>query len=101
MSVVLIPCSIGHILGQNIPALYGAPVKTSTSLPVIMFSHGVSGMRTFCSAICCDLASHGYLIAAIEHRCSMNCKLACIMGNVQCSLALLGPRHVQIIKRFS
>jgi len=64
-------CSTGFmaIAGQNIPALYGAPVKTSTPLPVIVFSHGVSGMRTLNSAICCDLASHGYLIAAIEHRC--------------------------------
>ena len=56
------------IAGQNVPALYGAPAKTSTQLPVILFSHGVSGMRTINSAICCDLASHGYLIAAIEHR---------------------------------
>jgi len=43
-------------------------VKTSTPLPVVVFSHGVSGMRTFNSAVCCDLASHGYLVAAIEHR---------------------------------
>ncbi|XP_065898489.1 platelet-activating factor acetylhydrolase-like isoform X2 [Dysidea avara] len=50
------------------PALYGAPVKTSTPLPVIMFSHGVAGMRTTYSAVCCDLASHGYLVAAVEHR---------------------------------
>ena len=54
--------------GQNIAALYGAPVKTSTPLPVIMFSHGVVGMRTTYSAVCCDLASHGYLVAAVEHR---------------------------------
>ena len=50
------------------PALYGAPLKTSTPLPVVMFSHGTGGMRTSYSAVCCDLASHGYLVAAIEHR---------------------------------
>jgi len=61
--------SIEISAGQNIPALYGAPVKTSALLPVIVFSHGVVGMRTSCSAVCCDLASHGYLVAAIEHRC--------------------------------
>ena len=55
------------------PALYGAPVKTSTPLPVIMFSHGVAGMRTTYSAVCCDLASHGYLVAAVEHRCGVCC----------------------------
>ncbi|XP_065898486.1 platelet-activating factor acetylhydrolase-like [Dysidea avara] len=54
--------------GQKMPALHGAPVTTSTPLPVIMFSHGVAGMRTLYSAVCCDLASHGYLVAAIEHR---------------------------------
>lgn len=36
--------------------------------PVIVFSHGLAGMRTTYSGICCDLASHGYVVAAIEHR---------------------------------
>ncbi|XP_065898491.1 platelet-activating factor acetylhydrolase-like [Dysidea avara] len=53
---------------QKAAALYGAPLKTSTPLPVIMFSHGITGMRAVYSATCCDLASHGYLVAAIEHR---------------------------------
>ena len=65
-------------IGQDIPALYGAPVKTSSPLPVIMFSHGGAGMRTTYSATCCDLASHGYLVAAIEHRCVSVCLCVCV-----------------------
>lgn len=38
------------------------------SFPVVVFSHGLGGMRTTYSGICCDLASHGYVVAAIEHR---------------------------------
>ena len=67
------------------PALYGAPIiskaallaasrttaapPTSLSLlPVIVFSHGLAAMRTTYTGICCDLASHGYVVASVEHR---------------------------------
>ena len=55
-------------------------MRTSSSLPVVMFSHGVAGMRTTYSAVCCDLASHGYLVAAIEHRsvCVCVCVSVCL-----------------------
>ena len=54
-------------------------MKVSSPLPVVMFSHGVAGMRTTYSAACCDLASHGYLVAAIEHRyvCLYVCMCVC------------------------
>ena len=41
----------------------------SSQFPVIVFCHGLGGMRTTSSGICCDLASHGYVVAAVEHRC--------------------------------
>ncbi len=40
----------------------------SLKFPVIVFSHGLHGHRTVYSGICCDLASHGYIVAAIEHK---------------------------------
>ena len=53
----------------------GTAAKTRSSssngqaeYPVIVFAHGMGGMRTVSSGICCDLASHGYIVAAIEHR---------------------------------
>ena len=37
-------------------------------MPVIIFSHGLGSMRTTYSGICCDLASHGYIVTSVEHR---------------------------------
>lgn len=36
-------------------------------LPVVVFSHGLWACRTTYSALCCDLASHGYVVVALEH----------------------------------
>lgn len=37
-------------------------------LPAVLFSHGLYGTRTVYSSICTQLASHGFLVAAMEHR---------------------------------
>ena len=38
------------------------------SYPVIVMSHGLHGHRCVYSATCCDLASQGYVVAALEHK---------------------------------
>eukprot|EP00124_Ichthyophonus_hoferi_P003261 Ihof_evm3s274 gene=Ihof_evmTU3s274 len=43
-------------------------VSNTEKLPVMVFSHGLGGMRTTYSYFCSDMASHGWVVAAVEHR---------------------------------
>jgi platelet-activating factor acetylhydrolase len=52
----------------SIPARLDAPLLIDHSpYPVIVLSHGRGGMRCRYSALCCELSSHGYIVAAPEH----------------------------------
>ena len=86
----------------KIPARLGAPLlgfnPTSTSqqssvndtgydtqsgvvppptFPVIVFSHGIGTSFFPYSSICCDLASHGFVVAALEHKDGSSCCFLC------------------------
>lgn len=37
------------------------------SFPVIIFSHGIAGLRTQNTFLCEELASHGYIVISIDH----------------------------------
>jgi platelet-activating factor acetylhydrolase len=66
MSIPIFHWLAGHL---RLWAVEDAPVAESPpKLPVIVFSHGIGGIRTTYSSICTDLASHGFVVAAIEHR---------------------------------
>jgi len=43
-------------------------LKEKPKLPVILFSHGLKGTRGMYTVFCTQLASQGYVVAAIEHR---------------------------------
>ncbi|KAG5456759.1 MAG: platelet-activating factor acetylhydrolase, isoform II-domain-containing protein, partial [Olpidium bornovanus] len=45
-----------------------AAIAASKRYPVVVFSHGLAGCRTTYSSICGELASHGMVVAAVEHR---------------------------------
>ena len=50
------------------PILKNAPISKNKKWPVIVFSHGLGCSRFAYSRICSDLASHGFFVAATEHR---------------------------------
>ncbi|XP_021918198.1 platelet-activating factor acetylhydrolase-like isoform X6 [Zootermopsis nevadensis] len=53
----------------HIPAVWNADVKQEGGkLPVVVFSHGLGATRFFYSSVCVELASHGFVVAAVEHR---------------------------------
>ncbi|KAL3688577.1 hypothetical protein R1sor_014886 [Riccia sorocarpa] len=69
--------SLVHVVAWSWGAIYaraGAPLlppskehEEESFLPVVIFSHGLWSCRTGYSALCCDLASHGYVVVAVEH----------------------------------
>ena len=60
-------CTRFNVLFKNcfIPAMINSkPLRTQgLSFPVIIFSHDNGTCRTAYSSICCDLASHGFVVA--------------------------------------
>ncbi len=47
---------------QNVPA-----VTNNAPFPVVIFSHGLSGIRMQNTTMVRELVSHGYIVAAVEH----------------------------------
>lgn len=72
---VLVSSGIGRLLASNvrIRAKEASPLISiadsgKEKLPVIIFSHGLAGIRTTYSTICCEIASRGVIVLALEHR---------------------------------
>jgi dienelactone hydrolase len=48
-------------------ALEPEPLPADLPAPVVLFSHGLNSSRTLYTALAEDLASHGYIVALIDH----------------------------------
>nr|CAH0098331.1 unnamed protein product [Daphnia galeata] len=56
-----------------IPVVVDAELCNEQRFPVIVFSHGLTACRTAYSTFCSDISSHGFIVAAIEHRDGSAC----------------------------
>ena len=70
ISVTVCHFNLSHVysIDMHIPAIARAPPLEGDRFPVVIFSHGLSAMRSVYSMIHCDLASQGYIVAAVEHK---------------------------------
>jgi len=50
------------------PTIKNAEISKESKWPLVVFSHGLGTARFAYSRLCSDLASHGLVVAAVEHR---------------------------------
>ena len=59
---------LGHLDLVDTHALSDAlPARENKAFPLLLFSHGLSGLRMQNTAQFVELASHGYIIASVDH----------------------------------
>ncbi|XP_013090392.2 platelet-activating factor acetylhydrolase-like [Biomphalaria glabrata] len=75
---------LANLIGGEIyvPVLWQAPLlKSQEKFPVLIVSHGIGGNRTTLTTYCYELASYGYVVAALEHRDGSASMTLCLQDN--------------------
>lgn len=80
---------LAHWLGGDVyvPVLWQAPLLRSDEVfPVLIVSHGIGGNRTTLSTYCYQLASRGFVVAAIEHRDGTASMTLCLKEHLESTI---------------
>ncbi|XP_064597792.1 platelet-activating factor acetylhydrolase 2, cytoplasmic-like [Liolophura sinensis] len=75
-----------------VPGLWKHSVLLNGSkFPVVIFSHGIGGNRTTYTTVCCELASQGFVVAALEHRDGSSSFTYCLHDNENNNVVMENP----------
>lgn len=78
-----------------IPALWDTAMAEK-KFPVVVFSHGLSANRSIYSTVCTELASHGFVVAAVEHRDRSACATFTLSEEGEKEYILFKPTPVDV-----
>jgi len=72
---------LDFLSAQKSPYPYGTDIDGSeSSYPIILFSHGIAGCMEMYSQLCSNIASHGYIVFALEHEDGSGCYAGTVDG---------------------
>lgn len=58
---------LGFLSQKHHPCLIDAEPVPNEKFPVVLFSHGLGGCMEMYTLLCQEIASHGYIVIAVEH----------------------------------
>lgn len=61
------PFLLNHVNLAKLDIIQDAPVANNGPFPLAIFAHGLTGLRVQNTTMARELASHGYIVAALDH----------------------------------